>query len=63
MYEVCVWGGDCILIIFVVVDDDIVKVFEEIVFELGMDVFLEVYDVEEFDWVLVLKFLFVGINN
>lgn len=61
--EVCVLGVDCILIIMVFVSDVQVVEFEVVVFEWKMDVLIEVYDGEEFDCVMVLKFLFLGINN
>lgn len=63
VYEVCVLGVDCILLIVVVLDDcQLVELFD-LVMQLGMDVLVEVYDIDEFECVFQVLVLLVGINN
>lgn len=63
VYEVCVLGVDCILLIVVVLDDIQLVMLFELVLLLGMDVLVEVYDIDELECVLQVLVLMIGINN
>lgn len=63
VYEAKVAGADCILLIAAILNDDDMKRFYDIAYELGMDVLLEVHDEEELSRALRLGARIIGVNN
>ena len=57
------WNADCILIILASVSDMQAQELEACAFEWGMDVLLEVHNMEELDRALMCKSSLLGINN
>ena len=56
-------GADCILLIAAALTDEKMKSLAELATELGMDVLIEVHDVEELQRTLPLNLALIGINN
>ena len=63
VYEARVMGADCILLIVSCLDDEKLKLLNELALQLGMDVLVEVHDQDELARMLPLGNTLVGINN
>ena len=56
-------GADCILLILSCLSFDQAKEYEEYAFSLGMNVIVEVHDLQELELANKLKAKLIGINN
>lgn len=63
LYEARVLGADCVLLIAAVLDDVQLAEFAFIASELGMDVLVEVHDLDELERALPVPARLLGINN
>lgn len=63
VYEACIMGADCILLIAAALSDEQMKHLAELATKLKLDVLIEVHDAQELKRVLPLDLPLVGINN
>ena len=63
LYEARVLGADCVLLIAAALDDARLSEFAFIAAELGMDVLVEVHDLDELERALPVPARLLGINN
>lgn len=63
LYEARVLGADCVLLIAAALDDAQLSEFAFIAAELGMDVLVEVHDLDELERALPVPAKLLGINN
>ena len=63
LYEARALGADCVLLIAAALDDARLSEFAFIAAELGMDVLLEVHDLDELERALSVPARLLGINN
>jgi len=63
IYEAKVIGADAILLIAAILTDEEMRRFYDLAYSLGMDVLLEVHDMEEMERALKLDAKIIGVNN
>lgn len=63
IYESRLLGADCILLIVAALDDPTLRQLNNAAIELGMDVLIEVHNVDELERAIKLQSKLIGINN
>jgi len=63
VYQSCAMGADCILLIVAALDDATLRQLEDIAEACGLDVLVEVHNLEELERALGLRSRLLGINN
>ncbi len=63
IYEARVLGADCILLIVSALDDQQLADLSNLALQLGMDVLLEVHDIDELERAIQVPVPLIGINN
>ena len=63
IYEAKMLGADCILLIVAMLDDEKLRELEQVAFDSGLSVLIEVHNREELERALKLKSKLIGVNN